>query len=49
MASPTVSKLKALMTKNLLEMKRNVGSTICEIFFPIILMGIFLGIRIAMG
>ena len=49
MASPTISKLKALMTKNLLEMKRNVASTICEIFFPVILMGLFLGIRIAMG
>ena len=49
MSSPSITKLKALMTKNLLEMKRNVGSTICEIFFPVILMGIFLGIRIALG
>ena len=49
MASPSFIKLKALMTKNLLEMKRNIGSTICEIFFPIILMGVFLGIRIALG
>ena len=49
MASPTISKLKALMTKNLLEMKRNVASTICEIFFPVILMALFLVIRIAMG
>ena len=31
-------KLKALMKKNLLEMKRNIISTLCEIFFPIILM-----------
>ena len=49
MASPTISKLKALMTKNLLEMKRNVASTICELFFPVILMAAFLGIRIALG
>ena len=49
MASPTISKLKALMTKNLLEMKRNVASTICEVFFPVILMAIFLGIRLALG
>ena len=31
-------KLKALMKKNLLEMRRNICSTLCEIFFPIILM-----------
>ena len=31
-------KLKALMKKNLLEMKRNITSTLCEIFFPILLM-----------
>ena len=31
-------KLNALMKKNLLEMKRNICSSICEIFFPIILM-----------
>ena len=49
MASPTISKLKALMTKNLLEMKRNVASSICELFFPVILMAAFLGIRIALG
>ena len=33
-------KLKALMKKNLLEMKRNIISTLCEIFFPIILMAL---------
>ena len=38
MASPSLSKLNALLKKNLLEMKRNTFSTICEIFFPIILM-----------
>ena len=32
------AKLKALLKKNLLEMKRNLGSTLCQIFFPIILM-----------
>ena len=31
-------KLKALLKKNILEMKRNLGSTICQILFPIILM-----------
>ena len=38
MASPSLSKLNALLKKNLLEMRRNIFSTICEIFFPIILM-----------
>ena len=49
MASPAMAKLKALMTKNLLEMKRNIASTICEIFFPVIIIGLFLGVRTAMG
>ena len=31
-------KLRALLKKNLLEMKRSIISTLCEIFFPIILM-----------
>ena len=31
-------KLKALMTKNFILMKRNLFSTTCEVFFPIILM-----------
>ena len=26
-------------------MKRNVASTICEIFFPVIIIGLFLGVR----
>ena len=30
-------KLRALLKKNLLEMKRSIVSTLCEIFFPIIL------------
>lgn len=34
----SIWKLKALMKKNLLEMRRNIISTLCEIFFPIILM-----------
>ena len=38
MASSSLSKLNALIKKNLLEMRRNTLSTICEIFFPIILM-----------
>ena len=36
--SSSIWKLNALIKKNLLEMKRNVLSTLCEIFFPIILM-----------
>ena len=31
-------KLKALIKKNLIVLKRNKGTTICEIFFPIVLM-----------
>ena len=33
----SIWKLKALIKKNLLEMRRNMFSTLCEIFFPIIL------------
>ena len=39
-------KLNALIKKNLLEMKRNILSTICEIFFPIILIFIFFMVRV---
>ena len=34
----TVDQLQALMTKNVILMKRNPFSTLCEIFFPMILM-----------
>jgi hypothetical protein len=33
-------KLRALLKKNLLEMKRHIISTLCEILFPIILMAL---------
>ena len=36
--SSSIWKLNALIKKNLLEMKRNIFSTLCEILFPIILM-----------
>ena len=36
--SSSIWKLNALIKKNLLEMRRSIFSTICEIFFPIILM-----------
>ena len=39
------SKLKALIKKNILVLKRNKGTTFCEIFFPIIIMIILLIIR----
>jgi len=39
------SKLKALIKKNILVLKRNKGTTLCEIFFPIALMIILLIIR----
>ena len=39
------SKLKALIKKNILVLKRNKGTTICEILFPIALMLILLIIR----
>ena len=38
MTSSSIWKLNALIKKNLLEMKRNILSTLCEILFPIILM-----------
>ena len=38
MTSSSIWKLNALIKKNLLEMKRNIFSTLCEILFPIILM-----------
>jgi hypothetical protein len=37
--------LGALMKKNLILMKRNCCTTICEIFFPIILMLLLVGVR----
>ena len=39
------SKLKALIKKNILVLRRNKGTTFCEIFFPIILMIVLLIIR----
>ena len=39
------SKLKALIKKNILVLKGNKGTTLCEIFFPIVLMAILLIIR----
>ena len=39
------SKLKALIKKNILVLKRNKGTTLCEILFPILLMAIMLIIR----
>ena len=39
------SKLRALIKKNILVLKRNKGTTLCEILFPIILMVIMLIIR----
>ena len=39
------SKLKALMRKNLLVLKRNKGTTCCEILYPIIIMIILLILR----
>ena len=41
----SIWKLKALMKKNLLEMKRNIISTLCEIFFPIILVALLYAIK----
>ena len=40
-------KLKALIKKNFLEMKRNLFSTFCEVFFPIILMLLILLLKSA--
>ena len=45
MASSSYWKLNALIKKNLLAMRRNILSTIAEIFFPIALMCIVLIIR----
>ena len=42
-------KLKALIKKNLIVLKRNKLSTLCEILFPIILMLILLEVRKAFG
>jgi len=39
--SSSTRKLDALIKKNLLEMKRNIFSSFCEIFFPIILIFLF--------
>ena len=39
------SKLKALMRKNLLVLKRNKGTTCCEILYPIVIMIILLILR----
>ena len=41
----TSSKLKALIKKNLLVLKRNKVTTLCEILFPILLMALMLVIR----
>jgi ATP-binding cassette subfamily A (ABC1) protein 3 len=49
MAGSDLSKLKALMKKNLVILKRNVFSTIAEIVFPILLMIIILIVRKAFG
>ena len=43
----SIWKLKALIKKNILEMKRNIFSTFCEIFFPIILMSLVLLLKSA--
>ena len=43
----SIWKLKALIKKNFLEMKRNLFSTFCEIFFPIILMLLILLLKSA--
>ena len=47
MASPNSWKLRALLKKNLLIQRRNIKSTLCEIFLPIILILISYGIRSA--
>ena len=41
----STSKLRALIKKNLLVLKRNIATTLCEILFPILLMVIMLVIR----
>ena len=45
MASSYCWKLKSLLKKNLILMKRNFLSTLFEIFFPIILMAVIIGLR----
>ena len=45
MVSSYCWKLKALLKKNLILMKRNILSTLFEIFFPIILMIVIIGLR----
>ena len=45
MVSSYCWKLRALLKKNLILMKRNIFSTIFEIFFPIILMVVIIGLR----
>ena len=45
MASSYFTKLHALIKKNLILMKRNILSTLFEIFFPIILFGVIIALR----
>ena len=45
MASSYFTKLRALIKKNLILMKRNILSTLFEIFFPIILFGVIIALR----
>ena len=45
MASSYCWKLRALLKKNIILMKRNIFSTIFEIFFPIVLMVVIIGLR----
>ena len=45
MASSYCWKLRALIKKNYLLMKRNLFSTLFEIFFPIILFGVIIALR----
>ena len=45
MVSSYCWKLRALLKKNIILMKRNIFSTIFEIFFPIILMVVIIGLR----
>ena len=45
MASAFFNKLKALMRKNIILMKRNIFSTLFEIFFPISMFVLIIGLR----
>ena len=45
MVSSYCWKLRALLKKNLILMRRNLFSTLFEIFFPIILMIVAIGLR----